>query len=700
MPDMDDQHESEVYFEEDFDYQKHKDLFESTVDDLSEYIEKCKRARRIRTCDWDGKNQNLTKDSEDAFPFPGASDSEVWLAQDLMSKSTAINMNALRRAQIQAYPRKATDVKRASEVSVLLKYFRDAGIENFWREAELADNYDKEKGIMVTYYGYCPPKYVPHLKKFSEEDILETIPELADMMFDETRVSEVVDMFNQVEGWQVNEKRAKKALKQLRKTGMAEIPVLMLDEGKAEVMTLAPDTEFYCPVATQNFQDANVCWTRKPLTKREITARVSSEGWDPEWAEAAREQAQSRISTGIYGRHGASVLDLEVRGSANTEDLIDVVWEYQRLIDEEDGAEGIYLTVWSPDFGGEDGKPAYAKRTLLSGLKKFPFVVTSSYDAKTLYSATNWPDQLKSIQKSKKILRDSNNDESSYAISPALIAPPTWDHGRPQPGGVYTNRPGQAAPSFLDKNSRFDVTLRLDTAVTEEAAELMGLRPDSPYSEQKNMHRINRFLGHNAEVLKGLYEAYKMNGPDSLYLRVTGNPQGMEFLKSADEAEMSVAVSFNSLYEKPEQMKELRETIMQVAQMDPNGRVNMEAGIDMILNIADPMLADVMLLPTEVGQDKIIEETQKDIERMYAGMARPAPTNAAQLRLQTVEQYFESPTGQAKIAGDDGFNFLLQEYVKQLEFQITQQENAQIGKIGTNPAMMGNINTQEIGNAG
>ena len=101
-----------------------------------------------------------------------------------------------------------------------------------------------------------------------------------------------------------------------------------------------------------------------------------------------------------------------------------------------------------------------------------------------------------------------------------------------------------------------------------------------------------------------------MNGPDELYLKVTGNPQPVEFIKDPYEAEMHVTVSFNSLYEDPEQQKELRETIIQAAQLDPSGRIDMEAGIDMILNMADPTIADRLLLPTEDGQAKIVKETQ------------------------------------------------------------------------------------------
>ena len=122
----------------------------------------------------------------------------------------------------------------------------------------------------------------------------------------------------------------------------------------------------------------------------------------------------------------------------------------------------------------------------------------------------------------------------------------------------------------------------------------------------------------------------------------------------------------------------------------------MEAGIDMLLNMVDPTLADIMLLPTEQGIDKITKETQDDITSMAAGVAKGAPKNASQLRLQVLEQYIQSPTGAAKIASDPSFLFLMGEYIKQLEFNVSQQENAEIGKIGGNPATMGNINTQNI----
>ena len=116
--------------------------------------------------------------------------------------------------------------------------------------------------------------------------------------------------------------------------------------------------------------------------------------------------------------------------------------------------------------------------------------------------------------------------------------------------------------------------------------------------------------------------------------------------------------------------------------------------------MADPTVADMLLVPTEQGQAKIVKETQADISTMASGMAVGAPQNAAQTRLQVVQQYIESPTGMAKLnpngQPDIGFQSLLSEYMKQLQMQVVQQENAQIGRLGAAPATMGNINTQDL----
>lgn len=56
---------------------------------------------------------------------------------------------------------------------MFLKYLWDVGIENFWWEVELVDNYFKEIGLMVIYFGYGVLWMVLYLKWFDEVSIVE-----------------------------------------------------------------------------------------------------------------------------------------------------------------------------------------------------------------------------------------------------------------------------------------------------------------------------------------------------------------------------------------------------------------------------------------------------------------------------------------------------------------------------------------------
>jgi hypothetical protein len=48
---------------------------------------------------------------------------------------------------------------------------------------------------------------------------------------------------------------------------------------------------------------------------------------------------------------------------------------------------------------------------------------------------------------------------------------------------------------------------------------------------------------------------------------------------------------------------------------------------------------------------------------------------------------------------DEAFKARLEKYVEQYQFQMTQMQNAQIGKIGTKPAQMAEMQTQQLNQA-
>jgi hypothetical protein len=707
----------EIYFEDDvFDYGKFKDSYDNDNLDLTSYRYKCSKNKDLRDNRWAGKSDDLKKTSENAVPHRGAADTENWIIDRAIQNYTAMTQTALKRSKIVAGPREASEAARSASVSVMLRWMRDSGIPNYSREMELAASFGAEKGLMVTYCGWAE-KARPVMKRYDLEKIMETLPELdpvmqqtqvefVEMLADEDRVEEVVELFSAVDGWEVNPKRVKKALKQLRRDGVADIPFISRDGGTFDVRTLAPDADFIMPAFTMNPQDAPRMTMRMLLTGQDLQNAASSDGWDQGWVDAmidnhtgmSASKFRSPTGDGTYTGVGYGVASPVHSTAADSRDLIEVLYTYERLIEKEDGAEGIYLTIWSREFGGREGfAPPHAKRILLSGRKTFPFVVTPlAYTTKTIYDSPTYPQMLKSAQKIKKTTQDAYVDESEWAINPAMYGAPGTDLSQVGPGARGNFMTGRE-PKFIAKPSQFEPSIKLDQMVTDEANEHIGQAVDNPYSQIRNQHEINRLLEHAQGVLAMEYEVYKLEGPDELFFRVSGQREPTQFIKEEDEAEMDVQIAFNTQQDDPDWLKNTMDALDRIRANDPSGLIDSDKVNMWALSAIDPMLGEMVTSDEATGSAKITAQTTDDISKMHAGIPVGAPQNAPQARLQVVMDYGQSIGGQAALAGNLVFDEALGEYAKQLNFQISQTENAQIGRIGGEPAAMGSTSTQEIG---
>jgi len=688
--------EPEIYYSDDFDYDNFKQTYNDDVNDLRSYIDRCEKNRDVINCEWAGKNADLKK-GEGAFPHEGASDTEVFLVKQKIRNNDALRSNALRKSTIRAFPRESTDMERTAEVSVFLRWLRDNGIPNFKQEMELAGYYGDESGLMVSYCGWRR-KLGTYIKLFDIEQVIETLPELVDILMDEDAVDEALALFNSVDGWVFNEGRVKKALKQLRETGVCEVPVAIEENSEADVRTLMPDADVILPAYTVNYQDSPRLHLRMLMSAQEILNRVSSEGWNQEWADHVIKNHRGMDQSKFYNPNSVqsySRLGRAARFTNNrARDTIEVVLTFERLIDKLDNAEGIYLSVMCPELVESVGVPTVGvERKLLSGRKNYPVVITKTTIGKTLYDGITLPELLRAPQKNQKTLRDNYMDEAGWSISPTVWAPAGVDVSGMGPGAVISGPSGRK-PEYLDRPSKFTPNLNLEQLLVAESNQISGQDPNDPLSVSLQQHNINKYLQHVQSVLKMTYETWKLDGPEELFLRVTGSPEPVQFVKKEDEGEMDITISFNSTYDDPEKTEKMLAGLYQILQNDQSGRVNAEAITDMALSALDPTMADSVLMPSEQGSAKIVNETTTDIAKMAAGIPVGAPQNAGQARMQIVQDYKQSQTGMMELQSKPQFQFLLAEYEKQLTFQLQQMQNAEIGKVGAQPAQMGNTVTQ------
>lgn len=675
--------ESLVYLDKKPDIGALSNAYDTCLIDLDYYFESCLRSYNDRRNIWDGKSDDLRKNGANAFPWQGASDQEVNVVGERIDMYIALFDQALSRSHIKAFPTSMAAMPKAAVVSGFLKWMRASYIPDFKRQMELGGNYLMEKGIMVTYVGWNREKRT-YLQSVSLEQIQQASPDLVELILseqdDEMLLELIQDSFPDLSA-----KRAKKAIKDLRKMGVAEIPLSRQTVDCPVVYACAPDGEVMFPSYISDPQRAPYMFWRTFLTAQELEKKVTNEGWDRKWVDNAIETLRGKDSMYLDGEKVKTQTRLPI---TDDNDLVMVVYAYQRLIDEDDGSEGIYCTVFHPQTDG------YAKHELLNGYDDYPFVVTRlANDQKRMYEVQTFSDILRGPQMQIKTERDSRIDRASLATLPPIMhpagrPPSDWGPGRRVP----YRRLGEIA--FGPIPLRDDGSVESELSMRGQADRAIGLDLTNPLSTARQQYYIGKFLDHVKDVLTMAWKLYQRMGPDEIFFQVTGNPNPQVMTKGSPDENYSIMVSFDSLASDPETAETQLKNMVSLVQLDRNGILDVNKLLEFAASSINPIFADYVLQPVEEAQQKIAKNVTDDLSKIFSGIEVPAQPNGAQIAMQMVQAYVQQPDVAARAQQDDAFATRLQKYLAQYQFQLQQAQNAEIGRIGTAPAQMGGVTTQ------
>lgn len=687
--------ESLTYVSAEPDIKSLRYAYDQSVVELEAYFDLCRESYDERRNWWPGKSRDLRKHGADAFPWEGASDMESHVIDERITRLVSLFMASLSRANIRAFPVEVQDVGRAKIVSNFLKWMISSGyISRFNREMELGANYLLERGLLISYVGWHSEDR-KFLQRLDLNQIAQVSPELAEMILSGQNEDQMVAMLQQTfDG--VTVKRAKNALAELADVGSAELPVVRRQVNAPEVKTLAPDGDFIFPPYVTDPQRAPYCFWKTYYTAQELENKVATDGWDEDFVELVIERYRGvnidSIEREQEGRRSISLTD----NAYEAEELIEIVYGFQRLVDKEDGSEGIYCTVFHKEFSGDGDVPGYAKFELLNGYEDYPVVVTKlSEDSKRLYDTMTVPSLLKGIQQQVKIERDSRIDRNSLATVPPILhpvgqAPTDWGPGRYVPYRRKGDIDFGPTPPYNQGS------LEMEKTMEQQADRLVGLDEVSPISQIRKQFLVDKFLSHSAEVISQCYRCFQRFGPDQIFFRVTGVPDPQMFNKGNADENFDVTISYDVLNTDPEKQENKLNQMVSLLQLDRNGRINVDNLLTLIAGSVDPVLADGVLEPVEVAQEKLLKDITDDLSKIYAGIEVPARPSGAQAALQVIQQYSQQQDIQQRLQEDEAFAARLQKYAGQYQFAVQQAQNAQIGRIGTQPAQMGQTQTQNM----
>jgi len=687
--------EALTYFDKEPDVQALASAYATTTTELSAYFDLCRNSYDERRNYWPGKSRDLRKHGADAFPWEGAADSEAHVIDERINRLTSLCMTALAKSNIRAFPVESHDIARAKVVSGFMKWMVNSGyIARFKQEMEFGANMLFERGIFISYVGWQREDR-RFLQNVSLESIAQMAPDVAQAIIDGNQDKNLIGMVMKAfDG--VTEKRAKKAISDLRKTGFADVPIIRRQVDAPLVKTLTPDSDFYFPSWTTDPQQAPYCFWRTYMTAQELENKVLTDGWDAGWVEKVIKDFRGvnvhSIEREHEGRRSLSLTDNVYKAN----DLIEVVTAYQRLIDKEDGAEGIYRTVFHRSFTGDSEIRGYALFELMNGYEDYPVVVTRlAEDAKRLYDTHTIPDKLRGIQQQVKVERDSRIDRNSMATLPPIMhpvgnAPSDWGPGRYIP----YRRAGEF--QFGPQPAYNAGSVEMENTMQQQADRLVGLDTTNPISQQVLQFTVNKYLTHVAEVLRMAFRCFQRFGPDKVLYQVTGVTDPQQLDRGNPDENFDLNITFDVLSTDPENQDNKITQFASLLQFDKNGRINIDSFLDVVASSIDPIMAASILQPAEQAQQQMVKHVSDDLTKISSAIEVPARPNGAQIALQLIQQYVSQPDVQQRMQGDEAFAARIQKYAEQYQFQLQQAQNAQIGRIGTAPASVGGMSTQNL----
>ena len=661
------------------------------------YVDQCRLNYETRFGIWNGQSSDGKKHSResggktDPTPWEGASDLRVFMTDAVIKYKVARFGLAMKKSTMVAVPVNGNDVERAEIVGNFMRWLVSTQIPNLDREAELLAQYMLEKGaaLMGVFWEQKQEKTLVTLKlddfqqKFPKMDVRMAIkhPALED---------KILAVFEEYYG--VSAKKAKKMLKELRKTGETTSPMVGKEISRPYLRAFCLDRDVFVPSWATDIETAPYMFRIEYFTAEQLRSFVRTDDWDEDWVETAIAKGRGKMINTVPDStlQPISRSFVYIDRKIMYTDMIGVVYAYQRLSDE-DGVPGIYLTVFSPilDDGVDD--VGYAKFGLLGYQDgSYPFVkFANEYLSRKFHDSRGLPEAGKSWQDQVKAHRDSRIDAASVAILPPLMYPLGRPPTRWGPGArVPERRAGEY--HYADRPTGDMNTEKSEDILVKTYNEYEGIvnpgTDDPSVAVSISQYEIDRHLESWTHVYRMVWKRWQQFGDAKQLFRVTGLANApVQTIEKGDPAEdYQVMLSFDVQSLNQEAQTEKFKTIAQIAAtFDKYGQIDSSKLVPLMVRAVDPAIAEQVVLPKETGTQQVVDQVQNDITQMSAGINKDIKLGTPpQTALAVLQQYLQSPDVQQRMMTDQAFEQRITKYAKELQFQQTQQQNAKIGRFG------------------
>jgi hypothetical protein len=664
----------------------------------------------VRLARWEGqsgdgkKHSDIRPDGDPAFPFEGASDVRVRLVDNTINEIVANLMTTFDRCNIRINGTEINDNGPAAGGNILMNWLMNKIRPELRNEAELLANYTHQYGwsaLHVFWEQEMATRFqtirIDEIKAMSEQalaqDPTSPLGKLAEAVMDPAQEDFAVDLVTMYLK-DMALKDLKKAIRSLREKGVANIPEQYVSKNLPCAVALKPFDEISFPPETIDLQRARVVFRRTFMTELELRQMAESDGWDKDFVDEAVKTAgmlNSFNDPNIIP--SASLLNYQINRNDN---LIEVVYSYARLLDE-DGVPGIYQTIFCPIAGTE----RYAKHELLGYAHgKYPFVIyRRERTRRPIMDCRGVPEIAAIDQLEIKAQKDSIRDRTAFVTMPPVMV-------KKRLGGLNKVAPGVHLPVTSPDDYRFmpppagetGTAFSLMDRVEMHNAAYFGLaHPNIPPTKtqvtQQNM--VNNWLSVWSEAFNMVFSLTLQYMEPTEVERVCGMqlPQNSSEISSMFDFHVKYDVrDIDSAYV----IEKLKAITQFVLPLDAGGIIDRNKLVKAAVEAIDPDKAKELIMPAGSASQKVYKDIQSDVGLMMLGNEASYVENdpAAPSKLQFLQDIIgKNPKAQQMMNGDQHFRALVENYIKNLQMSVTQEQNKVIGRTGVTPV------GQQAGNA-
>lgn len=648
-------------------------------------------------CFWkDQSLSGLVLDSDDAaaWPFNGASDQRVRLADKMFQKFYALIAVALSAATIEITTSGADREKRSQSLLVLLKWMLDNLGSEGWAQIR----------AMIHYFLVDSPAIaaitVDWKKNFTlhpeESDAEEIVGEFAAAMVAEGKISEaeaidsarniisgitaadgsapdptpLVDFLVKTKGV-----RRKDAVKIVKALGEGDGTVEFLVRGRAEegidLSALRYGDDFCIPVAAESFAYANPWFRGEWLTEEQLREKIESDGWDAKWVE----DTLSHPGADFY--NGENV---QAGHDEDYKDLYNVCWCY--TAETNDYGETVrYVTVLS----NADGS-AFGKRVLSSRRGKWDTVLfrrevlsTNIVEGRGLAEICA-PDQ--------GLIKQISDRENDAAIIGSL--PPIVEKGSQAKKAVF--QPFGRIPIGSSDEIKFMAPPQFPATakdrvkeIKDELLDYLGISNGETNVSERTKATVRDILLQFKDLFVTMIEVAQENATDELLAGVTddGDVKGLKREDITGIFGVKLILDPDNL--DGEKLIKKLTTFSQILGMDKRGEVDTSPVLRHALYTLFPEISKRSIKPADRLLADDLANEQENFVKIKAGVMPQMNTEGGWNYAARIQfwQDLQANNPEAIATMSPTSQQMMQQWLEALNQQQTQfGENAQIGKTG------------------